>query len=59
MPKMSDRDDLMSSQRQTDRIFGWSTSRRVDRSVDSRKWDHDDDSTTFLLDQRPGSSMRS
>ena len=41
------------------RIIGWSMSRRVDRSMYSRKWNHNKDSTSFLMDQRPGLSTRS
>ena len=34
-------------QKQTGRIFGWIIPRRVDRLMNSRKWDHDEDSTSF------------
>ena len=43
-----DLDDFPAENKEkTGRIYGWSTSRRVDRSMDSKKWDHDKDSTTF------------
>ena len=42
-----DLDDFPGEQKQTSRIFSWSTSRRVERSMDSMRWDHGEESTTF------------
>ena len=33
------------AEKETGRIFGWNMSLRVDRSIHSRKWDHNEDST--------------
>ena len=35
------------NKRKTARIYGWSISRSVDRSIYSRKWMHSEDSTSL------------
>ena len=51
MPMMSDHeedlDDFEAENIDRLRILGWSMSRRINRSMDSRKWEHYEDSTTF------------
>ena len=37
----------------------WSIFRRVDRSMYIRKWNHSEDSTSFLMDRRSGSCTTS
>ena len=41
------------------RIIGWSISRRVNICLFSRKWNHNKNSTIFLMGQHPGLSTRS